>query len=1211
MKPVKLNIVGLNSFKEEQEIDFTRLSDLGMFGIFGPTGSGKSSILDAMTLALFGTVVRAERHKQGIVNHSVTRMHVSFTFALGAGQLRRLYRIDRFYRTKDHVSVQNVHSRLTDVTDGGDAVLAERETEVTACVERLLGIKAEDFTRAVVLPQGSFADFLQLETGKRRAMLERLFSLERYGRRLTDKLSERFDDANTVFNRLDAEQQSLGQISAETLAEAEQQKEYAIGEESAAVRTLAEANAAYEESRLLYALQSELAEKQAALAAHAAGDGAVDELRQAVKRADEADEALTLLTQRDAVAEKLRVADEDCLRLSAEMTGWENQGAVLAGELEAARDERLRQEPHLIARRVELEAVRTVEEEAANLTVQAESMGEGVRCQTQELARIRQAAENLAANLEELTAAVITLEKQAAEAQPTASYRLLLQDGADLAVRLGQDIEQYRACQAEYKRRLAKLTDSRTGLAASEKDALARQQALAALQAAENAARQNCPAEEDALLRQEVAVAEGQVRIREVEERMARLAESRAVAGQAEAELRQAREEEAVWEAALTAARTAWQNSHAELTAFLSEDRRAMAAKLAATLEAGSPCPVCGSSHHPRPADPLAEDIGHDDRQVRLRSAAETLQARMTEAEEARRQAGNRTVSLETRLAGILDGISREEAKLENVRRALAERYDPPLWNASVADLAAKARMEEEGLASVKEQLKAWRSARQEADGRLQQLQLQVSQDEGILAGCRTALAAAEEDSSQSGEALAAAENWARETSGRLGDILVKMGRQAGDAMANIAAMAELRAEAARRDMALEALQSQLETMRSAIGQNRQTLDELYKREKQQAADLAALQARFDEVQARLTDKQSQVQKVTGGVAAAILMAATDSSLAALRRAESDAQERLNGIQTQRELAAGLLTARKTQQSGLREMCQELAASVAAKLVERGFATEADVHAAWIDKAVREEQRQDIKNHEEQSGILAAQCAGVAGKLGGRRISETDWQQVVARRDEAVAARDKATERRITAEQTHNETAVRYRRWLELEKQLISIRAKRQDLDTLRRMTRGNMLVEFMAQEQMDVVVRYASDSLKQLTNNRYALELASDGSFIIRDDENAGTRRPVNTLSGGETFQTSLALALALSIQIQLKGQHPLEFFFLDEGFGSLDQDLLETVMASLERLPHKRLTIGLISHVGALQQRMLRRLIVKSAEPNGRGTSLTIEIA
>ena len=52
-------------------------------------------------------------------------------------------------------------------------------------------------------------------------------------------------------------------------------------------------------------------------------------------------------------------------------------------------------------------------------------------------------------------------------------------------------------------------------------------------------------------------------------------------------------------------------------------------------------------------------------------------------------------------------------------------------------------------------------------------------------------------------------------------------------------------------------------------------------------------------------------------------------------------------------------------------------------------------------------------------------------------------------------------------------------------------------------------------------------------------------GTFLIRDDDNAGVRRSVNMLSGGETFQASLALALALSTQIQLRGRHPLEFFF------------------------------------------------------------------
>ena len=70
--------------------------------------------------------------------------------------------------------------------------------------------------------------------------------------------------------------------------------------------------------------------------------------------------------------------------------------------------------------------------------------------------------------------------------------------------------------------------------------------------------------------------------------------------------------------------------------------------------------------------------------------------------------------------------------------------------------------------------------------------------------------------------------------------------------------------------------------------------------------------------------------------------------------------------------------------------------------------------------------------------------------------------------------------------------------------------------------------------------------------------------------------------------FITSLSLALALSSSIQLNGAAPLEFFFLDEGFGSLDDDLLDTVMNSLEQLQSKKRSIGIISHVEAIQTRV-----------------------
>lgn len=91
----------------------------------------------------------------------------------------------------------------------------------------------------------------------------------------------------------------------------------------------------------------------------------------------------------------------------------------------------------------------------------------------------------------------------------------------------------------------------------------------------------------------------------------------------------------------------------------------------------------------------------------------------------------------------------------------------------------------------------------------------------------------------------------------------------------------------------------------------------------------------------------------------------------------------------------------------------------------------------------------------------------------------------------------------------------------------------------------------------------------------------------------------------------TSLSLALALSEQIQLKGQSPLEFFFLDEGFGTLDQDLLDTVIDSLERLSSRDRVIGLISHVPELKSRIVRRLIVEPPTFQGDGSRIRIEKA
>lgn len=120
-----------------------------------------------------------------------------------------------------------------------------------------------------------------------------------------------------------------------------------------------------------------------------------------------------------------------------------------------------------------------------------------------------------------------------------------------------------------------------------------------------------------------------------------------------------------------------------------------------------------------------------------------------------------------------------------------------------------------------------------------------------------------------------------------------------------------------------------------------------------------------------------------------------------------------------------------------------------------------------------------------------------------------------------------------------------------------------------------------------------------KLTGGRYFIRYKQ--GFFVGDNYNGGELRAVFTLSGGETFLVSLSLALSLSAAIYAKSLRPIEFFFLDEGFGTLDEKLVDTVMDSLEKLKNTHFSIGLISHVEELKHRIDNKIIVVGAAEGG----------
>ena len=159
-------------------------------------------------------------------------------------------------------------------------------------------------------------------------------------------------------------------------------------------------------------------------------------------------------------------------------------------------------------------------------------------------------------------------------------------------------------------------------------------------------------------------------------------------------------------------------------------------------------------------------------------------------------------------------------------------------------------------------------------------------------------------------------------------------------------------------------------------------------------------------------------------------------------------------------------------------------------------------------------------------------------------------------------------------------------------------------------------LEAYIQMQYLDRILIHANTRLMQMTAGQYELERigaenqkSQSGLDLGVIDHYNGTRRSVKTLSGGESFKASLALALGLSDEVQsAAGGIRLDTLFLDEGFGSLDEDSLEQAIRVLAGLTEGDRLVGIISHVGALKERIDHQVVVKKARTGGSTVELIV---
>jgi len=1200
MRPKLLEIEGLQSFRDSQRIDFETLGETGLFGIFGPTGSGKSTVLDAITLALYGQVKRADRGTQGIINTNMNTARVSFTFELIKDRNRRTFRVERVYQRKKGTvnSCEPKIARLIEITPAGEIPHCDKATEVTNTIKELLGLSHEDFTRAVVLPQNSFQEFLLLSNSDRRKMLERIFYLEEYGKLLQDKLSRKMTRLKSRIDTLSGELKGYADATPEALEEAQRAMETALTEKNKAEQALKQIEKEYNEAKAVWDLVQELAFIHEKEQQHLSREEDIAIKRVQLDRAQKADSLIEMIRNTQALSAKLKETEDGLNEVLSALPQVTQNLEDTRKNHDALKQETATQQPLLAGLRARLVDALAIRDEVQNLDKRMGQIQSALNKLNLDIAGKKEAISGEAKATEELELKLAGLKQEMEPLKTQPEYRQSIQEGA----RLENEAESLHSQMKEQESKVLGLKNVIGGL---ETKLLAVQKELAQAQQALDGLNQN-------IANHEAAKPEDRAKVQETLNQLHALDTEYSVLSHKKNELdtitinltkRQAEykaliEEEARLSQVRDDAQTVYSQCQKAFEKVNKALTRNAAWMLSKTLKEGEPCPVCGSEHHPKPAA-----HGEETEAALLEQQANEAKEKLNQAEGALKEAERAVLAAQEKAKALAEQIRQAQDEVKNK----TEQFTAELRK--LPEAIRKLPMEQMGLElsrmkdSASQKLKAieaWEQKLEAYEKEQQKLRDSLNQHRLNESGILSELKVNKESLAEAQKALAMAQNAFNEKHQQYEAFLKAHNLES--------ASAELK-RLSDNDRRMDALQKQMEQIQTNLDNKRRLMDQWKEELRLLQDNHTKAQTEHKGLEAQKTEKQSKLKELAGDKPIEDEIKHVDEKLKQYSDLEKQYGEALKKLEAQYNDLTSRQSRLLAEKAIHAENLKTEEARLKAALTEKGFENSLEVEASLLPPEVQRALKDEIQDYDQTGLNIKAQKEMVQKKLNTRSITEEEWGQVSQAYQEAAAAREDIKSKSDIAKNHFEYVKDKHEKWIELNSTYQELIHKQELFDQIQKLLRANSFIDFIAEERLRYVAAKASETLGVMTRYKYALELDTDAGFIIRDNANGGVHRMVSSLSGGETFLTSLALALALSEQIQLKGQSPLEFFFLDEGFGTLDSSLLDTVMDALERLSRKERVIGLISHVPELKVRLGRRLMVQPPTAQGEGSRVSIE--
>ncbi|CAK8717640.1 hypothetical protein GCAAIG_07080 [Candidatus Electronema halotolerans] len=1189
MRILKLRLSNLNSLTGSWELDFTdpAFAD-GIFAITGPTGAGKTTILDALCLALYGSTPRLGKITQSsneIMSRQRDSCFAEVDFVAEQGGFRCSWHQHRS-RTGRLRAAKRELARL----DG--QILAEKIKDVEAQIEELTGMDAERFTRSMLLAQGRFDAFLQAPPDKRAPILEQITGTELYSR-ISIRVHERCKAEKEAQQRLQEQADALRLLTAEEESEL-QQKLADLNQEEAKLKSEAEQlAAALAWLKKIAALRQELAKisiEQAGLAAERQNFAPVAE------RLARAEQALALEGDYAALA-ALREQQNKDVQAAADLRGTlpELEAALkVAGELlhqnaalltksktEQEQGSLLLRQVRELDFRIQEKQTALQKQEAACAELRQNNAADVQKCQLlEQQSRVLQTQqEQSAAYLAEHQAdkgLLTELTGICRQVEQVASLRKRLEKmskdslAADRQLMASKQLWQDKAARcAAAEQLLAETKEARA--AAEEKLA----QLLQGRRTADLRDEQNALSQLTKLLEQQEKLTDGLTKLRQQQEQNA--ADKMELSAQLDT-LRQQRDSARLEEEKQRAVA-----AFASRVRSLEEER--------ARLQDDKPCPLCGALEHPYAQGnlPLLDEA---------EQAAKAAGAALRQAEDSLNKAGKEQARLEQQAAHLADRWKEKS----NAAQEVKEQADCLCKQLSLAP-------EQVALTAIDERLQENQQLVQTAEEAVEQISQLGKTLEQQQAG--HSLVAQERDKA------AAAQDKAEAEQQRIVDQQRELTQELTEQQEQVLRDTAVYGITAEFDKLAAAL-----TVRKKAWQDHQ--DKCQAAEQQLAAlqtDLKVLRAGIDsrtgqlETAERLNKELAQdLERMAADRVALFADKVPDAEEKRLAAAVKAAELAMQQVQEQRQQAADqlaqqhtLIKSRETAAAERTEPLQLQEAVFAKRLHESSFAAETD----WLAARLPEQERKALR---QQADALCRREEEL-------QTRQKDRQDRLAAEEQAQLAAGQEPEQ---LRQAQDELHKQHRETVEL----IGSMRDRLNVNTQRRGEQTELLGklagqsrEYLRWRQLDELIGSADgkkyrnfaqgltfeqmvvQANRQLArmSDRYRLvrDLGQPLELNVTDRWQADEIRSAKNLSGGESFVVSLALALGLSGMAGGK----VESLFLDEGFGTLDDAALDTALESLAELRREGRLIGVISHVAALKERIACRIEVL---PKAGGRSL-----